>query len=313
MGNLQAPSDCVGSECADFPIEDESIISLDGDLAAYIDITPFPGLTQLSVWESPGEHNFAAWRAKEEQLMQLMMAVRDDDAPRVLQLFTEGVDMDDMRKALALAARHGSLNVVRELVSIGCSVKFVDSRYNATPLHLAACGGHPDICDIILDALADVNVEFNGLTALSYARRLGNIEVQEVIEKQIALAPHLSTAPVEQVNRRHIVLPRVSAILTEAVLLWDFSNEKRVVATNSVDDVRSEFSYASDTELISNVSTYIVNDLAQSPQTSAASHGTTPEGGDSDSPQTSCSDSMQQGGATESSSTQNGYVADHKI
>lgn len=298
MGNVQGPIQCVGgSECTEYQPEDISVLCTDDSLAN-VNGMPLPGLTPLSIWESADDSKDCS--AKDGALLKLISAVRDDDPPRVLQLFVDGMDMDDMQKALSLAAKHGSVNVTRELVGIGCSVKFVDVTYGVTPLHLAACGGHPDICDILLDALADVSAECNGNTALSYARRLGNVEVQEVIEKQIAHPPHCTT-PRENVNKRHLVLPRVSAILTEAVLLWDFSNEKKPSpTTNNVDDIKSEFSYRSDTELISNVSTYVVNDLAHnpstcSPRTSATSDGTAPEGAEFVSPQTSSRESMQQG------------------
>jgi hypothetical protein len=298
MGNVQGPIQCVGgSECNEYQAEDISVLCTDD---SPVNGMPLPGLTPLSIWESAEESKAEDFSAKDDTLLKLISSVRDDDPPRVLQLFVEGMDMNDMQQALSLAAKHGSVNVTRELVGIGCSVKFLDVTYGVTPLHLAACGGHPDICEILLDALADVNAECNGHTALSYARRLGNIEVQEVIEKQIAHPPHCTT-PRETVNKRHLVLPRVSAILTEAVLLWDFSNEKKPPpSTNSADDIKSEFSYRSDTELISNVSTHVLNDLAHnpsscSPGTSAASDGTAPEGGEFVSPQTSSRESVQQG------------------
>eukprot|EP00930_Biecheleria_cincta_P092712 TRINITY_DN8272_c0_g1_i1.p1 TRINITY_DN8272_c0_g1~~TRINITY_DN8272_c0_g1_i1.p1 ORF type:complete len:340 (+),score=59.54 TRINITY_DN8272_c0_g1_i1:113-1132(+) len=269
MGNVQGPILCVGgTECTEYQAEDISILCSDD--RTYVNAMPLPGLTPLTVWEAVGEN-------EEEPLLKLIAAVREDDPPRVLKLFVDGMGMDDMRKALSLAAKYGSVNVTRELVGIGCSAQFVDSTYNVTPLHLAACGGHPDICDILLDALADANCECDGLTALSYARRLGNVEVQEVIEKHIAHPPHSET-PRESSNKRHLVLPRVSALLTEAVLLWDFSNEKKEAppSANSIDDTKSDFSYRSDTELISNVSTSLVNDRSHtpssgSPQTSADS------------------------------------------
>ena len=55
-----------------------------------------------------------------------------------------------------------------------------------TPLHLAAAGGHVVVCALLLDALADVHKQVDGITALSLARKMGNMEVEEVIERHVA-------------------------------------------------------------------------------------------------------------------------------
>lgn len=298
MGNVEAQ--CVGSECIESKKDEISILSLEEDPQAYVNAIPMPGLTPITVWESSAadDNDSKDWSAREGNLMQLFAAVHEDDAPRLLQLFVDGMDMDDMEQALSLAAKSCSVNVVRELVGIGCNVRFVDKKFNLTPLHLAACSGHPDTVDILIDAMADIDAKCRGITALGFAQRHGNVEVQEVIEKYKA---HAGSSPRENMSRRHVVLPRVSEVLTKSVMNWDFCGPKLVVATKCSMDEFSEFSYHSETELISNVSTYAVNDSPQSPsrhslENSGASDGTTPKGGESDSVQDSSNDSSSQKG-----------------
>jgi len=111
--------------------------------------------------------------------------------------------------------------VVRELVAVGLSVNDGCRGTGYTPLHLSAAGGHVVVCELLLDALADVHKQVDGITALSLARKMGNVEVEEVIERHVAtlLMQDQGNAADEAAQyRRAHVLPRVSAMLSEAVL-----------------------------------------------------------------------------------------------
>jgi len=152
---------------------------------------------------------------------QLLTAVQHDDAPVVLQFVADGVAAAEMGEALRLAAGRGSASVVRELVAVGLSVNEGCRGTGYTPLHLAAAGGHVVVCELLLDALADVHKQVDGITALSLARKMGNVEVEEVIERHVAtlLMQDQGNAADEAAQyRRAHVLPRVSAMLSEAVL-----------------------------------------------------------------------------------------------
>mmetsp|Transcript_121773 Transcript_121773/g.355831 ORF Transcript_121773/g.355831 Transcript_121773/m.355831 type:complete len:310 (-) Transcript_121773:91-1020(-) len=159
--------------------------------------------------------------SKEDPLRkQLLMTVRQDDAPGVLQYIADGADIVDMGEALRLAAHRGAASVVRELVAVGISVNEGCPHTGFTPLQLSAASGHVVVCELLLDALADVHRPVGGATALSLARKMGNAEVEEVIERHVASLLQQDGEGAEdgaQYRRAH-VLPRVSPLLSEAVL-----------------------------------------------------------------------------------------------
>mmetsp|Transcript_56354 Transcript_56354/g.119929 ORF Transcript_56354/g.119929 Transcript_56354/m.119929 type:complete len:324 (-) Transcript_56354:62-1033(-) len=153
---------------------------------------------------------------------RLLRAARLDDAPIVLQMVAEGADLALVGEALRLAAYRGSACVVRELVAVGLPVNEACPYTGLTSLQLAAGCGHILVCELLLDAMADVQShQGQGLTALELARRKGHVEVQEVIERHVA-ALLLAGKGEEQdeggAYKRAHVLPRVSPVLSEAVL-----------------------------------------------------------------------------------------------
>ena len=76
------------------------------------------------------------------------------------------------------AAREGDAVTVRSLLSEGEAADGLPNRYNATPLHDAARGGHGEIITLLLDAGAALDgADTNGLTALSAAAEHGHLEV----------------------------------------------------------------------------------------------------------------------------------------
>jgi hypothetical protein len=173
---------------------------------------------------------------------QLLTAVRHDDAPGVLQFVADGANIVDMGEGLRLAAHRGSAAVVRELVAVGLCVNDGCPHTGFTPLQLAAASGHIVVCELLLDALADVHRPIGGATALSLARKMGNVEVEEVIERHVAslLLADQGADDAAQYRRAH-VLPRVSPVLSEAVLqtLPVASSEQALVqgqADSPVDD-----------------------------------------------------------------------------
>mmetsp|Transcript_99284 Transcript_99284/g.155251 ORF Transcript_99284/g.155251 Transcript_99284/m.155251 type:complete len:266 (-) Transcript_99284:92-889(-) len=152
---------------------------------------------------------------------RLLTATRQDDAPGVLQCVADGADISDMSESLRLAAQRGSASVVRELVAVGLTVNEDCPVSQYTPLHLAAANGHVTVVELLLDALADVHRTVQGSTALNLARKMGNVEVEEVLERHVAslvMDGEDGGEDASQWSRRAHVLPRVSPVLSEAVL-----------------------------------------------------------------------------------------------
>jgi len=153
--------------------------------------------------------------------VKLLGATRRDDAPTVLQFVADGADIATTGEALRLAAQWGCASVVRELVAVGLSVNDGCPRTGFTPLQLAAASGNLTVCELLLDALADVHKSRGGSTALSLARKMGNMEVEEVLERHVASlvgGDDVEGEEASQMSRRAHVLPRVSPELSEAVL-----------------------------------------------------------------------------------------------
>lgn len=151
--------------------------------------------------------------------MQLLTATRQDDAAAVLQYVADGADIADMAEALRLAAQRGSASVVRELIAVGLTVNDSCPHSGFTPLQLASASGHLTVCELLLDALADVHKSVAGTTALSLAHKMGNTEVEEILERHLAsLVREEGEGAEDPVSRRAHVLPRVSPVLSEAIL-----------------------------------------------------------------------------------------------
>mmetsp|Transcript_86298 Transcript_86298/g.277019 ORF Transcript_86298/g.277019 Transcript_86298/m.277019 type:complete len:311 (-) Transcript_86298:162-1094(-) len=152
----------------------------------------------------------------------LLKAARSDDAPTVLQLVADGADLTVVGEALRLAAYRGSACVVRELVAVGLSVNEACPYTGMTSLQLAAGSGHILVCELLLDAMADVHgPQSRGSTAIELARKKGHVEVQEVIERHVAAMLLIGKGEEQDEGgayRRAHVLPRVSPVLSEAVL-----------------------------------------------------------------------------------------------
>eukprot|EP00931_Biecheleriopsis_adriatica_P103849 TRINITY_DN78641_c0_g1_i1.p1 TRINITY_DN78641_c0_g1~~TRINITY_DN78641_c0_g1_i1.p1 ORF type:complete len:315 (+),score=80.47 TRINITY_DN78641_c0_g1_i1:70-1014(+) len=208
---------------------------------------------------------------------QLLLAVQQDDAPMVLQFIADGVAASDLGEALRLAAGRGSASVVRELVAVGLSVNEGCEGTGYTPLQLAAAGGHVVVCELLLDALADVHRQVEGINALSLARKMGNVEVEEVIERHVAaLAMQDQANPADEAAqyRRAHVLPRVSAVLSEAVL-------QAVPFEDGSAREESSVVYEEDTELISNNTTHVIAEIKteeQEPASQDAAGASSPAG-----------------------------------
>jgi len=152
---------------------------------------------------------------------QLLTAVRQDDAPRVLTFVADGTSFELMGEALRIAAYRGCASVVKELVSVGLSVDVGDPHTGFAPLQLAAATGHLAVCELLLDALADVQRSVDGATAAMLARKMGHLDVEYILEQHMAallVEEHGGEGTTDTALQQSHVLPRVSPVLSQAVL-----------------------------------------------------------------------------------------------
>lgn len=267
MGNVAPPYECW-AECD----SDDKIINIDVDGPEMYRV-----LDELSQVRVLGTEENSVEDLKILKLhRQLTAAVMEDNAPALIELFTDHTGVAEMHKALTLAAGCGSINVVRELVGMGLSVNGQDRDSGYAPLHIAASSGYTDICDILLDALADANCQVNGSTAVSLAQRMGQAEIKELIEKHLAslsisdaLDHH---APGEAANKRNQVLPRISAVLTEVVMRSDLNDDGRSrMDWNDTDDIEEYVEEVEeDTEMLSSINVTNGTTAADQAQTDAS-------------------------------------------
>lgn len=95
-------------------------------------------------------------------------------------------------KLLELAIRSNHLTIVKTLVELGASLGAVDSEVKKrTPLHIAACCGHQQICEYLLFKGASPAVpDADGHTAMDLAIMVGHPQCTRLF---LALSPPPST------------------------------------------------------------------------------------------------------------------------
>lgn len=149
-----------------------------------------------------------------------LAAARHDDAPGVLEHVAGGVKLEDMGEALRIASQRGCASVVRELVAVGLAVNATCPHTHFAPLQLSAASGHLAVCELLLDALADVHRSAGGAnsSAITLAHMSGHIDVEELLERHIASRAQANSGEDTVIARRTHVLPRVSPALSEAML-----------------------------------------------------------------------------------------------
>ena len=95
-------------------------------------------------------------------------------------------DSESRHRALALAAQHGHVEVVRLLLDAGED----PNRYNpagnhshSTPLHQAVAAGHPAVVRLLVERGAKLDMEdtiYHG-TPLGWAKHLGQVEIEKYL------------------------------------------------------------------------------------------------------------------------------------
>ncbi|MBM3396766.1 MAG: hypothetical protein FJY37_19470 [Betaproteobacteria bacterium] len=121
--------------------------------------------------------------------VQLVQAVRDNDADEVASLLAEGVDPNstdgaerDARTALCHAAVFGYADMAKMLLAKGAKVDLGASESQQTPLMAAAFNENSEMVKTLLAAGAQVNAQDPaGDTPLTQAARKGNAELATLL------------------------------------------------------------------------------------------------------------------------------------
>lgn len=112
--------------------------------------------------------------------------------------------------ALSCAAYFGMLTIVDLFLERGADVNHTANKYGLAPLHLAAIGGHDDVCARLLDQGAAPGAkDKRGRTALTYATRLGHDTVRRRLTAagRGGAAPAVTLAAAAKLSTNDRVLP----------------------------------------------------------------------------------------------------------
>ena len=117
---------------------------------------------------------------------ELLQAIENDDAQKVRELLTSGVDLnfedDDGDFPLYVASWRGNKEIVELLLANGANANYEADAYFYTALMVASGAGHADIVRLLLKHGANVNAEDDWqLTSLMRAAERGHLEVARVL------------------------------------------------------------------------------------------------------------------------------------
>ncbi|XP_022989608.1 ankyrin repeat-containing protein At5g02620-like [Cucurbita maxima] len=85
--------------------------------------------------------------------------------------------------AFHVAAKHGHLKVLQELLEVFPNLAMTTDSVNSTALHTAAMQGHIDVVNLLLEADSELTkiARNNGKTVLHSAARMGHVEVVKLL------------------------------------------------------------------------------------------------------------------------------------
>ncbi|XP_071944727.1 uncharacterized protein [Antedon mediterranea] len=75
----------------------------------------------------------------------------------LIQCEAQDVQDEDGTSALGLAALFGNINICKILVDAGANVN-LKNKYGMSPLHIASRKGHKDICHFLIEAGSNIHL-----------------------------------------------------------------------------------------------------------------------------------------------------------
>jgi ankyrin repeat protein len=162
----------------------------------------------------------------EAVMTALMQAVQRNDAARVRELISQGVDvsqLDENQDApLIMAAYKGYTDIVRLLLEAGADVSAVDPGMKATALHAAAYAGRAGAARLLIEYGIDIDKQgpYNGYTALHDAVWQNNIDVAEILINagaNLNIKSHSGETPLEfaRAKKHHKIVALIEQKIAE--------------------------------------------------------------------------------------------------
>jgi ankyrin repeat protein len=125
-----------------------------------------------------------------DEISPLFYAVRKNASLELIEfLLDNGVDLfavdDDGISVLDTAIKFKRKDVVKLCIERGADVNVTTRKSGILPVMLAACFSDTEMMQMLLDAGADINaVDKSGMSALDYARKLGQKKMVEYLKER---------------------------------------------------------------------------------------------------------------------------------
>jgi len=129
-------------------------------------------------------------------------AVVTGDIEQVKSLLAKGTDIN-LKNRMSWTPLHAAIQsrqkeIVELLVSKGADLNATNNRQQ-TPLHVAVNTRQKDIVELLISKGADINIQAGGDNALTFARRVRDTEIEELLKKNGAKEPD----PVDMMGDRY--------------------------------------------------------------------------------------------------------------
>ena len=125
-----------------------------------------------------------------DEISPLFYAIRKQASLELIEfLIDAGADLlavdDDGISALDTAIKFKRKDVVKLCIERGADLNATGRKSGILPVMLAACFSDTELMQLLLDAGADINaVDKSGMSALDYARKLGQKKMVEYLKER---------------------------------------------------------------------------------------------------------------------------------
>lgn len=141
----------------------------------YLAPLTIPELRQTTVIELP--NNLIHQRPDVKWIEKFIDAAGQGDVNAIRNFISSGIDINFVdvngNNALHFATLHGKLDVVQLLVEAGAKLELKHKRYGTTPLVTAVKRGRSEIVQFLINSGADVHTNYEGETLLNLAVEQG--------------------------------------------------------------------------------------------------------------------------------------------